>query len=144
MSDIRVILCPVNFSLESRAALAHAREIASSTGASIVLLHAIDLVGDDEGLVAMLAQEEDDEACPETRISMLADELGGDGCDVRYFLEYGDPAQVICKQAELLGADMIIMTTAARKGMKRLLMGSTAENVIRDAECPVVVVKGKK
>lgn len=56
------------------------------------------------------------------------------------FLE-GDPATEIVKYARDQGADLIVMGTHGRTGVERLLMGSVAEKVMRDAACSVLVVK---
>jgi nucleotide-binding universal stress UspA family protein len=53
----------------------------------------------------------------------------------------GDPAAEIVRLAESEGADMIVMATHGRTGLRRLLMGSVAEAVVRRAACPVLTVK---
>lgn len=56
------------------------------------------------------------------------------------FLE-GDPAAEIVRYATDAGMDLIVMGTHGRTGVERLLMGSVAEKVMRDAPCSVLVVK---
>jgi nucleotide-binding universal stress UspA family protein len=56
------------------------------------------------------------------------------------FLE-GDPAEEIVRYAAEAGIDLIVMGTHGRTGLERLLMGSVAEKVMRDAGCSVLVVK---
>jgi nucleotide-binding universal stress UspA family protein len=56
------------------------------------------------------------------------------------FLE-GDPAEEIVRYASEAGMDLIVMGTHGRSGLERLLMGSVAEKVMRDAACSVLVVK---
>jgi nucleotide-binding universal stress UspA family protein len=56
------------------------------------------------------------------------------------FLE-GDPATQIVRYARESASDMIVMGTHGRTGMERLLLGSVAEKVLRDATCTVMVVK---
>jgi nucleotide-binding universal stress UspA family protein len=55
----------------------------------------------------------------------------------------GDPAVEIVKQAAAVEADLIVLGTHGRTGIKRLLLGSVAENVVRTASCPVLVVREK-
>lgn len=55
----------------------------------------------------------------------------------------GDPAIEIVKQAAAVEADLIVLGTHGRTGIKRLLLGSVAENVVRTASCPVFVVREK-
>jgi nucleotide-binding universal stress UspA family protein len=56
------------------------------------------------------------------------------------FLE-GDPAAEIVRYAADAGMNLIVMGTHGRTGLERLLMGSVAEKVMRDAPCSVLVVK---
>jgi len=57
----------------------------------------------------------------------------------------GNPAVEITKFASDNGVDLIVMGTLGKSGIDRILLGSTAEKVIRIANCPVLVIKsGKK
>jgi nucleotide-binding universal stress UspA family protein len=53
----------------------------------------------------------------------------------------GSPAEAIVDCAKEVGADFIVMGTHGRTGLARVLMGSVAEAVVRQAPCPVVTVK---
>lgn len=53
----------------------------------------------------------------------------------------GDPAGRIVELAEEENIDLIVMGTHGRTGLKRLLMGSVAEAVVRRAKCPVLTFK---
>ncbi len=55
----------------------------------------------------------------------------------------GRPVDEITGYAEDKGAAMIVMSTHGHSGLKHLLIGSTAEGVVRHAECPVLTVRGK-
>ncbi len=63
------------------------------------------------------------------------------GIRVAHILLEGDPATEIVRHARDTNADLIVMGTHGRTGMERLLMGSVAERVMRDAWCSVLVVK---
>jgi len=56
-------------------------------------------------------------------------------------IEEGDAADVICKEAADRGADVIVVGTHGRTGVKRLFLGSVSEHVVRRAPCPVLVVR---
>jgi nucleotide-binding universal stress UspA family protein len=56
-------------------------------------------------------------------------------------VERGHAATVIVEAAEALGVDLIVLSTHGHTGWDRLLMGSTAEQVVRRAACPVFVVR---
>ena len=59
-------------------------------------------------------------------------------------IEIGDARDVIDRVAELIGADLIVMGTHGRRGVRRMLLGSIAESVVRSAPCPVLTVRTKK
>lgn len=63
---------------------------------------------------------------------------------VSHVLLEGDPASQIVAYAARAGIDVIVMGTHGRSGVERLLMGSVAERVLRDAHCSVLVVKMPK
>ena len=58
--------------------------------------------------------------------------------------EIGEPAAEIVNHARVLEAEAIVMGTHGRSGFKRLFMGSIAEEVLRSATCPVIVVREKE
>lgn len=60
---------------------------------------------------------------------------------VHFVTEFGDPGHEIVTYAEEIGADLIIMPSHGRTGLKRLLIGSVAERVVRLAHCPVLVLR---
>ncbi len=60
---------------------------------------------------------------------------------VHHVLLEGDPASEIVRYAEEQVVDLIVMGTHGRSGLERLLMGSVAEKVMREAPCSVLVVK---
>ncbi len=55
-------------------------------------------------------------------------------------LEEGNPGEIVIKHANKLRADTIVIGTHGRTGLSRLVMGSVAEEVIRHAQCPVLVI----
>ena len=57
--------------------------------------------------------------------------------ECEYHLVTGDPSTEIARQAESVGADLIVMGTHGRTGLRHFLMGSVAEAVVRRAHCPV-------
>ncbi len=65
------------------------------------------------------------------------------GIPLETMVPRGKPDEAIVKAAELKQADLIILGSHGRTGLRRLLMGSVAERVIGQAPCPVLVVKKK-
>ena len=60
------------------------------------------------------------------------------------FLAIGAPVEEIVKAAQDWPADMIVIASHGRSGVRRLLLGSVAEGVMRHAACPVLVVRAKR
>jgi nucleotide-binding universal stress UspA family protein len=56
-------------------------------------------------------------------------------------VEEGHPWSLICETAGVLNAEVIVISSHGYTGLKRMLLGSTAEQVVRHATCPVLVVK---
>lgn len=56
-------------------------------------------------------------------------------------LEFGEPGAVIPRIAREMEADLIVVGTHGRTGLRRFLMGSVAERVVRKASCPVLTVR---
>ena len=65
------------------------------------------------------------------------------GTDLMKFMPEGHPADDIIKTSETWEADLIIMGTHRRTGLRHLLAGSVAEHVLRHSKIPVMVVPSK-
>ena len=55
----------------------------------------------------------------------------------------GPVADVIVREARKLGADLIVLGTHGRRGLRRIVLGSDAEQVVRTARVPVLLVRAK-
>ncbi len=67
--------------------------------------------------------------------------LRQDGLELDGVVELGDARDVLVSVAEEAKADLIVVGTHGRRGLKRALLGSVAESVVRTAPCPVLVVR---
>jgi universal stress protein A len=141
------ILVPTDFSAASNAALALAKRIAATSGASLHLLHVLE----DPFAAAAYAAEVyapppaglreswlerakallDAELTPDERANFRSTQL----------VVFGTPARNIVDDAAANGIDLIVMGTHGRGGVQHLLMGSVAERVVRTAPCPVLTVR---
>ena len=70
-------------------------------------------------------------------LDVTVEALGLD--DVEIAAIVGEPGEAICHLATLLKATSIVMGTSGRSGLRRAMMGSTSDHVVRHAPCPVVV-----
>jgi nucleotide-binding universal stress UspA family protein len=59
---------------------------------------------------------------------------------VTHRLAEGDPAKEIVREAQELNCDLVVLGTQGRTGLRRVLLGSVADKVLRRATCPVVTV----
>jgi len=77
-------------------------------------------------------------------VAKRLDELSP-GAEIHFFVHtrIGHPAAEILETAETLGADLIFIGSHGRTGLKRLVLGSISERVVREAGCPVMVVRDK-
>jgi nucleotide-binding universal stress UspA family protein len=138
MLAIRTILHPTDFSPSSAAAFHLACSLAHDHGARLMVVHVIPLPLSHGEVVARRQ--------PNNFYDQMWEELERlqtPDPDVRIdrFLEEGDADAVIVRLARETPCDLIIMGTHGRTGLRRLLMGSVAEEVVRVAPCPVLTVK---
>jgi nucleotide-binding universal stress UspA family protein len=137
MLAIRTILHPTDFSACSDFALRLAASLARDYDARLVLLHVIEplVVADIDVLVPP----------PWIGLEALQKRLQNlrprDVKKVQHRIVEGYPATEIANVAKETKSDLIVLGTHGRTGLKRVLMGSVAEQVLRKASCPVLTVK---
>ena len=139
----RSILCPVDFSAPSRAALRCAAAVAETSGGEITVLFVNDpLLGTAAAAAAYdtaaMARRTDAELKRFVQTALKGMRLPARA--VRCVAAFGKPAPVIVKRAGAVGADLIVMGTRGLGGASRLLLGSTTEQVLRKAAVPVLAV----
>ena len=74
----------------------------------------------------------------EEALDRLLDETVGEGVEVERRVVVGLPSKTLCDIARDEGIDLIVMATRGLSGLPHLLLGSTAERVVRTAPCPVL------
>jgi len=134
MSRIPIILHPTDFSEPAGRALNLAGSLAHREGARLLVLHVANTLTDAVNVLL-------DDPSPDRqrqRLEQLQLEVPSVPFESR--LAFGGAAAEILKTAQETGCDLIVMGTRGRKGLGRLLMGSVAEQVVRNALCPVVTV----
>jgi len=137
--DAGSILVPVDFSDHSHRALALARYLSSRHGASLHLLHVVELLHTPLKPGGLSSRLEETPGLREKYLEALRDMLGETPGDVT--VADGSPAGGILWWREKLGAGLVVMGSRGLTGLERLLVGSAAETVARFCEVPVVVVK---
>ncbi len=74
-------------------------------------------------------------------LSGVADRFAGDIPEIASADEVGQPAEAILDHARQMGVALIAMTTHGRSGIGRLMFGSVADSVLREALCPVFLLR---
>jgi nucleotide-binding universal stress UspA family protein len=142
---IERLLVPVDFSDPSREALRVARDLAVRLRGRLDLLHVVEQVVLPgfyiPGAPGVFPQNlEALQGSAEAELRREAEALGEPRVPVSTRVLTAAPAYGIVEQAESLGSDLIVMATRGLAGVERLLLGSTAERVVRMAPCPVLTV----
>ena len=139
---LKRMIVAVDFSEQSRNALYDAIELAKPFDAQIILLHVVEAIvfpPDVEVVeLAVLARRLNEEAA-----KLLSEwrKEAAPQARVREDLRAGTPYREIVEAADEHNADLLVLGTHGRTGLSRLLIGSTAERVMRQAPCPVLVVR---
>ena len=143
MIDHGVIVVPTDFSDQSSEALRRACVLAKRFDAEVHLLHVIDpSLYFETDMVSISPLDEISKAQHEGATKRLAEQAGSVDVSITTHLEdaVSDPARAICDIAESLSADLIVVGRHGRQGvLEHMLLGSTAERVVRHASCSVLV-----
>lgn len=133
------IVFPTDFSTLADAALAYATSFARDTGAKLLIVHVEEPPAAYGGGEMYYGLPEPDTAALTAMLHRVVPPDPQVPYEHRLLL--GDPASEVVALAESVAADLIVMATHGRTGLKRLLMGSVAEAVVRRATCPVLTFK---
>jgi nucleotide-binding universal stress UspA family protein len=144
MAEIKTLLFATDFSTGSARACDLARSLADTCGASMVLLHVITELSDRHA--RLVSAEVFEKLAAEMERHALEDMRD---FRERYFkdmpvtteIAVGKSHEEIIRHAKKIGADLILMGTAGRAGIEKMLMGSTAEKVVRSSPIPVLTVR---
>jgi nucleotide-binding universal stress UspA family protein len=138
---VQKILCPVDFSEHSREGLHRAAAMAKIFDASIEVLHVYDLSHPGRDVMDGIKAEEHLEAIDRDLAAWKreAEALGVKA--VATLSVQGVPWDQITARASEGDFGLVVIATRGRSGIPRLLLGSTAERVVRHAMCPVMTVR---
>jgi nucleotide-binding universal stress UspA family protein len=136
---LHTVLVPLDQSSPAEQALGMAATLAKATGARIELLlcHPTTAYGELLETSPLLASGEES-----IYLNAMVDELGRrTGLVVRGQVRTGRAAEVICARAREVSADLIVMTSHGRTGLRRALLGSVTDEVVRESPIPVLVLR---
>ena len=133
------LLVATDFSVSSKAALRTAVVLAKRLNARVVLVHAAEPSGSLQS--GPLRVDEFSRKRYARQLQRIISASRADEVSTDEVVITGNPVEVILGQAKHQKVDLIIVGTHGRRGMKRHMLGSVAEGVVRGAACPVLVVR---
>ncbi len=146
MLKAKSILVPTDFSKFSSSALELAVDIAKHNNAKIHLLHVVDII---QQCVADYCLSNSDvsmingqiKATSNANLKKMIDKHKKDGVQILGDIKEGTPYEQILKEQKAKKADLIVISSHGKTGLKKYLMGSVADKVVKGAPCNVVLVK---
>jgi nucleotide-binding universal stress UspA family protein len=135
-------LVPLDFSGKSRQAFRCAVPLAEKFGARLILIHVLPLpTFDAVELGIPLPDQRASRRAAHERLRATARDALPAALPVSCHVLLGHAATEIVAAARRHRADLIVLSTKGRSGLRRLVLGSTAESVVRHAHCPVLAVR---
>ncbi len=146
MNPPKTILVATDFSAAAEVAFDYAIALAGALGARVYLMHAYQLpiglgglpVGPPMPSVDIAARIVAD---AKTQLAACLERHPHPGVEVIPLLEHADPREAVLDAAKRELADLIMMGTHGRRGIRRALIGSVAEAVVRASPVPVVTLR---
>jgi nucleotide-binding universal stress UspA family protein len=139
------ILCPMDFSAGAQQALGFALDLARQSNGAVTVLHVIEWFTEEARLsfvdfdVAAFRRRLARDA--RERLRALLDEANRAGCAIAEEVAFGRPHREVLRVAGQQESDLIVMGAQGR-GPGHVLLGSTTDQVVRAATCPVLTVRG--
>jgi nucleotide-binding universal stress UspA family protein len=154
MISIDRIVCPLDFSTASRGAFHHAVALARRSGARVTALHVLPVAAEADArsgtppapgpsaspAVAGAAAALPTQGSVAAAMDGLAEPARRAGVRVDPVVVEGGTARRILEHANGQGVGLVVMGTGGAGGLERLIMGSVAEKIVREASCPVLTV----
>lgn len=146
MIKLKRILFPTDFSSNSKTAENYACELADHFQAELHILYVLQdmtLYSPDPGSLLMMPATSLDEAreSAERALEKVPGAGRAAGSGITRVTRPGSPFVEIVRYAREANIDLIVLGTHGRTGLKHVLLGSVAENVVRTANCPVLTIR---
>lgn len=141
------VVAALDFSDVTANVLRHAKKLAAALGCHLWLVHVEapdpDFVGYDAGPQTVRDQVSTAIHRDHKELQELAQVCRGEGIESTALLLQGPTAQAVVDKAAELGAEFLVVGSHGHSGLRKLLLGSVSEAILRAATCPVVVVKAE-
>jgi universal stress protein A len=144
MSQWTKICCPIDFSETARVALEEAADLARRSGAALTVLHVFEPSAAASGEMRAPVPELFEATLKELdrKVAGWCTEAARLGVEkVSQAVVTGHAARQIAAFAREGSFDLVVMGTHGRRGLRHMVLGSVAERVVREAPCPVLVVR---
>ncbi len=143
--SIRRILIPIDFSGHSKNALKYAIPMAQQFGASLHLVYVVEptIYPADLGFGQVVLPGVEDELRQKGALeldALIAREIRG-AVEATTAVRTGNPHHEILDEAAEKKVDLIVVATHGHSGVEHMLFGSTADRIVRHANCPVLTVR---
>ena len=140
------ILCPVDFSPSSLQALGFALDLARQSNGAVTLLNVVEWLAEEDPMVSahfnvpeVRGHMRED---AEQRLQALVAAESRTWSEIENVIAFGRAHREVLRVAETKRADLIVMGAQGRGGVGLALFGSTTQQVLRGASCPVLTVRG--
>ena len=145
MLPYKKILCPTDFSEAAFAALKHAEELARHFAAELIVAHVIPPLPGPHSFPDPQASLTFDVPLFQQELAIKAEQMLKDlvahhKAETRNLVTTGEAAPEILRIAQQEHADLIVIASHGLTGWRRLVFGSVAEKVVRQATCPVLTI----
>ena len=143
--DVKNILCPVDFSTESKRALKNAIIMARRFNAELIILSVYEMIYSDSLKLKLDWDEEIEYIKLEHEKEFNSFLEGFNLTDLNWDREIakGLPSEEILKAISLYNTDLLIMGTTGKSGLNRIVMGSVTEKVVREVPCSFITIKSE-
>jgi len=148
MLPIKNILCPTDFSDPSYDALKASDELAAHFGATLHIINVVPLVpiveapiGVESASFNVASYQQELEGQAQKSLKNLAEQKISRGVTAVTEVLIGNAAGEVIRYAGEKGVDMIVIATHGLSGWRRFISGSTTEQIVRQASCPVLTIR---
>jgi universal stress protein A len=146
MFELKRILAPTDFSDRAEKAVCYAVSFAKQFGATLYLLHVVPVIpmGGEFGAMEYPMPLVEMNEASERQLASFKERIVGNQVRCELLVRTGHVMSEIVSAASELNIDLLVIATHGFTGLKHVLLGSTAENVIRHAPCPVLTVRERE
>jgi nucleotide-binding universal stress UspA family protein len=148
MLPIKNILCPTDFSDPSYEALKVADELAVHFGAMLHIINVVPLVpiveapiGVESASFNVASYQQELEGQAQKSLKNMTEQKISRGVKAVTEVLIGNAAGEVMRYAGEKGIDMIVIATHGLSGWRRFISGSTTEQIVRQASCPVLTIR---